>query len=111
MTTDEKLDLLLNKMGHIEDYMVQIDDRMVRMEDRMVQMEDRMVQMKDNIQNVKLTLENVTNRNIQLIAEGHFELIRKLDEATKACASTEMTRIRVNVMDDDLRQIKRAIGM
>ena len=32
---------------------------------------------------LQLTLENETTRNIKLIAEGHMDLNRKLDEALK----------------------------
>lgn len=39
--------------------------------------------LKDSIKDIRLTLENETNRNIKLIAEGHLDLIRKLDDALK----------------------------
>ncbi len=32
---------------------------------------------------IQLTLENETNRNIQIIAEGHLDLSRKLNDALK----------------------------
>lgn len=32
---------------------------------------------------IQLTLENETNRNIQIIAEGHLDLGRKLNDALK----------------------------
>ena len=36
---------------------------------------------KRDIRSIQLTLENETNRNIKLIAEGHLDLSRKLNEA------------------------------
>lgn len=44
--------------------------------------------MKSQIRDLQLTLENETNRNIQLIAEGHLDLNRKLDEALKVEANS-----------------------
>ena len=38
---------------------------------------------RQEIRSIQLTLENETNRNIKLIAEGHLDLSRKLDEALK----------------------------
>lgn len=40
--------------------------------------------LKDKTAAIELTLENVTNRNIQIIAESHLDLKRKLDEACKS---------------------------
>ena len=39
--------------------------------------------LKSDVKNVQLTLENETNRNIRLIAEGHLDLSRKLDDALR----------------------------
>ena len=36
---------------------------------------------KRDIKSIQLTLENETNRNIKIIAEGHLDLSRKLDDA------------------------------
>lgn len=44
---------------------------------------DKIEAMKREIREIQLTLENETNRNIKLIAEGHLDLNRKLDEALK----------------------------
>lgn len=36
---------------------------------------------RQEIRSIQLTLENKTNRNIKLIAEGHLDLSRKINEA------------------------------
>lgn len=41
---------------------------------------DDMQNMKLQIKDLQLTLENETNRNIKLIAEGHLDLNRKLEQ-------------------------------
>lgn len=38
---------------------------------------------RNEIKSIELTLENKTNRNIRIIAEGHLDLSRILDEALK----------------------------
>lgn len=42
---------------------------------------DEIAGLKRDVKEIQLTLENETNRNIQLIAEGHLDLARKLADA------------------------------
>lgn len=70
---------------------------------------DEMAKIKAQITDIQCTLENETNRNIQLIAEGHLDLHRKLDEALKVESEKEMLLIRVNRLENDLRRIKERI--
>jgi len=60
--------------------------------------------------NLELTLENETNRNIRLIAEGHLDLNRKLDDALKIENEKEMFSIRVNILENEVRKIKDQIS-
>lgn len=62
-----------------------------------------------DIKSIQLTLENETNRNIKIIAEGHLDLSRKLDDALKVENQKEMLLIRVNSLENELRKIKERI--
>ena len=62
--------------------------------------------MKNEIREISLTLENETNRNIKIIAEGHFDLSRKLDKALTVENEKEMALIRINMMESEIRRIK-----
>lgn len=64
---------------------------------------------KKDIKSIQLTLENETNRNIKLIAEGHLDLSRKLNEALKIDTEKELLLIRVNTLENELRKIKERI--
>ena len=44
---------------------------------------EKLTEMDRKITDIQLTLENETNRNIKIIAEGHLDLGRKLDDALK----------------------------
>lgn len=65
--------------------------------------------LKKDIKSLQLTIENETNRNIKIIAEGHIDLSRKLDEALKADNEKEMLLIRVNSLENEIRKIKERI--
>ena len=64
---------------------------------------------KKEIKSIQLTLENETNRNIKIIAEGHLDLSRKLDDALKVENEKEMLLIRVNILENELRKVKERI--
>lgn len=59
------------------------------------------------VKSIQLTLENETNRYVKIIAEGHLDLSRKLDDALKI--DKEMLKIRVNILENDLRKVKERI--
>ena len=63
----------------------------------------------NKITDIQLTLENETNRNIKIIAEGHLDLSRKLDEALKVDNEKEMLLIRVNRLENELRRLKARV--
>lgn len=63
----------------------------------------------DKVTDIQLTLENETNRNIKIIAEGHLDLSRKLDEALKVDSEKEMLLIRVNRLENELRRLKSRV--
>lgn len=69
-------------------------------------MEEKMTKMQEDILNIQLTLENVTNRNIKIIAEGHLDLSRKLNQALEVRDKEELALIRLNVLEEDVRRIK-----
>ena len=71
---------------------------------------DILNKMNAKITDIQLTLENETNRNIQIIAEGHLDLSRKLDEALKVENEKEMLLIRVNKLENELRRVKERIA-
>lgn len=61
------------------------------------------------VTDIQLTLENETNRNIRIIAEGHLDLSRKLDDALKVENEKEVLLIRVNHLESEIRRIKQRI--
>ena len=62
------------------------------------------------VKDVQLTLENETNRNIQIIAEGHLDLSRKLDEAVKIDNEKEILKLRVNRIESELEKTKSRLS-
>ena len=66
--------------------------------------------LKEDIEDVKLTLENETDRSIQIIAEGHLDLSRKINEVLEMKEDDEMIRMRLNRVERELETAKKKIG-
>ena len=132
MTENQKMDLILQKLGGIEGGLASVGedvrslqgDVQTLKEDVQTLKEDVQtlkgdvqtlkedVQMlKDRVTNIEITLENETNRNIQLIAEGHLNLDRKLDEALKELQPNTMYHLKVNHLDGEVTKMKRMLNM
>ena len=66
-------------------------------------------EVKKDVVEVQLTLENETNKKINIVAEGHLDLTRKLDDALKVENEKEMLLLRVTSLENELRRIKKRI--
>ena len=127
MTTEEMLVSLvenvkninstLNNMNKQFDYInnqiaeMKTDIQNVKDETKQIsEMKTDIQKMKNEIREISLTLENETNRNIKIIAEGHFDLSRKLDKALTVENEKEMALIRINMMESEIRRIKEKLA-
>ena len=73
-----------------------------------------MMVLKRKVINIELTLENETNKNIMVVAEGHIDLYRKLDECIKMSNSVdskmEIHKIYINKHESDIDKIIKQIA-
>ena len=90
MTDSQKLDLLLDKVFLIDTKVNSLESKVDSLESKVDSLESRVSLLEHNMESLKseviktnLLLENETNRNIKIIAEGHLDLSRKLDESIK----------------------------
>ncbi len=117
---EEKLNLILSKLGSLETDMQGMKADMQGMKADMTDMKADMTDMKADMQGMKddikrldakvakieLTLENEIRVNIQRIAEGHLDLSRILHDAMKPNAEVEMLAIKVRKLESEVRDIK-----
>ena len=130
MTDSEKLDLLLNKVTSMEGKMTSMEGKMTSMEGKMTSMESEMTSIKGEITAVKnemtsmkskissleyrvtdiqLTLDNETNKGIKIIAEGHLDLSRKLNDVLRVESEKEMALLRLTVLENEVRRLRDKI--
>ena len=86
-----------------------INERLDKMDSRLDQMDSRLNKLESKVTEVQMTLENETNKEIRIIAEGHLDLSRKLDDALKVENEKEMLLLRVTRLENELRRLKQKI--
>ncbi len=59
---------------------------------------------------IELHLENKTDKNIQLLAENHSNLIDKLNQAIKVSDKTTLYEIQVNILKSKVEQLERDVA-
>ena len=81
------------------------------MEREMSDMREEMGGVKQRLTRIETTLENETNRGIRIIAEGHLDLSRKLDDALKVDNEKELLLLRVTHLENEVHTIKERMAL
>ena len=86
-----------------------VQGEVLELKERVQGVEDKARKLEGHVQGIRLTLENETNKNINIIAEGHLNLSRKLDEALKVENEKEVLLIRINRLENGYRTLKEQV--
>lgn len=62
--------------------------------------------LKSDVKSIELTIENQIVPNIQLVAENHVDLSRKLHDSLRVESEREMFIIKLNYLEDEIRKLK-----
>ena len=108
MTEDAKI--ILERLDQIDSKIDRLNSRMDKLDDKMDIFESRMDEVKTQVIGVKLILENEIRRNIMIVAEGHLDLSRKLDDAIKVKEEREMLLVRTNVLESDVKTLQSKVN-
>ena len=104
MTNNELLLAISNMMDE------KLDASLKLMENDIKSINNAIESLEKKVTSIELTLENETNHGIKIIAEGHPDLSRKLDEALKVENEKEMLLLRVNHLENELRKVTERIS-
>ena len=104
---DSKIQQMDSRMEQMDSRMQKMDSRMDRIESRMDHMDSKVGQIAEKTDSIQLRLENEVIRDIKIIAEGHIDLSRKLDEALKGKEERELILIRLNHLEYEVGEIKK----
>ena len=121
MTDREILELLVKKIDNVENNLDNLTSDVNGLKSDVNDLKSDVNNIKDDVNDLKsdvkrieMTLENVTNRNIEIIAEGHLNLSRKLDTALTHIASSnaekELFTVRLTKLENEVNILKQKIG-
>ncbi len=104
-----KMDSLDNRVSSLEVKMDSLDKEVHSLGKKIVSLDNRVSSLENEVSKINVTLENETNRNIKIIAEGHLDLSRKLDEAISLSsdvkAKQEIQDIYINMHQNQLKTL------
>lgn len=101
-----KMSTMEAEMSAMKVKMSAMEAKMSTMEAEMSIMKTKMDTMAVELRQTQFIMENELNRNIRLVAEGHLDLSRKLDEAIKVSETDVLYHMKVNSVDSEIRRIK-----
>lgn len=74
-------------------------------------LKNRMDLVEGEQRNLRFILENVTNKKIDVIGDGHVDLVRRLDEARELQRDKERMELEILNLSLDMSAVKRRIGL
>lgn len=101
----EELKLILDEIRGLKAETALLRDDMKQMETSLRQ------EIQDGDNAIRLILENDIRPQIQILAENHLELNRKLDEIQKELKKNELLPVRVSLLEKDVREIRHQLSM
>lgn len=95
MTDSEKLDFIIGELGN--------------MKSDMGNMKSDISDLKNQVSQTQLHIEKITDRNIQLLAENHSNLIDKLNQAIPAANKNLTYEVKVNYLLEHVSALDKRV--
>lgn len=106
---DSRLDKMDSRLDKVDSRLDKVDSRLDKVDSRLDKVDSGLDKVDSKVTEVQMTLENETNKEIRIIAEGHLDLSRKLDDALKVESEKELLLLRVTRLENELRRLKQKI--
>ena len=103
---DKRMDHMDKRLDGMDKRLDGMDKRLDGMDKRLDGMDKRLDKLEHATRDIQLTIENEIRPNIQVIAEGHADINRKLDEALKVENEKEIMKIHLTYLENEVRRIE-----
>ena len=70
---------------------------------------ERLDKLENSVTDLKLHLENSTDKNIELLAENHVELVKKLNEAIPVANNNLAYEVKVSYLIEKVEKLERKV--
>ena len=106
---DERFEKIDERFEKIDERFDKIDERFEKIDEQISDLKDGQEKLCTRVTNLELLYENEIKRDIQLIAEGHSIIIRKLDELLRVKDDHEYTKIRLDVLESRVNRLEKEV--
>ena len=110
---DKRLDKIDAHLGIIDARLDKVESRLDKVESRLDKVESRLDKVESDIKDIKMTIENEIKPAISIIAEGHLNLDRKLDNIIKMnenrLSEHEIMKLKINHLDSEVLKLNEKI--
>lgn len=103
---NEHLNSVTERFDRIDMRLDGLDNRLDKMDNRLDKLEVRLDKVENRITSIETHIENTIIPHIQLIAESHIDLSRKLDNAIEQRLEREMLKMRVEVLEQSVKRTR-----
>ncbi len=124
MTDSQKLDLILAKIEnqdttintlkdeikYLREDMTELKEDVAELKEDVTVLKEDVAELKKDVAGINLLIENEFRPNIKMIAECHLDLAGKINFVQLSRQEFEKMYIRVNVLESEVKQIKRKIS-
>ena len=108
---EERFDRVDERFDKVDERLDCMEGTIRAMDYRVSDMERRMDDSELNQTKTRMILENDVLKSINIIAEGHLDLNRKLDEALKINQQKELMLLRISSLESDMKLVKQTLGV
>ena len=107
----QDIDSVKEEMSSMHQEIHAVKEETGSMRSEVSSLREEMDAVKQRLTLIETTLENETNRGIRIIAEGHLDLSRKLDDALKVDNEKELLLLRVTHLENEVHTIKERMAL
>ena len=97
-------------LSAISNLLQPLNDKVQDLSDKVQSLDDKVQEINLRTTNIELTLENETNRNIQLLAENHINLIDKLNQSIKVADKTLMYEVQMTSLKSRVEHLEKEVA-
>ena len=106
MNNTEKLDLLISVVIDVKNGMSELKKEI---EERFEKIDEHFEKIEERLTNIEMKLENEVNKNINILAENHIDLIDKLNESINAENKNRLYEIKVEFLVDKVGKLEHDV--
>ncbi len=107
----QEMGSMRQEIDAVKQDIVSLKQDMDSMRSEVSSLREEMDAVKQRLTLIETTLENETNRGIRIIAEGHLDLSRKLDDALRVDNEKELLLLRVTHLENEVHTIKERMAL